>query len=35
MKTILHLTSSIFGEGGQSSRLAKEFVAAQLGARVI
>jgi len=35
MKTILHLTSSIFGEGGQSSRLAKEFVAAQPGARVI
>jgi len=35
MKTILHLSSSIFGEGGQSSRLAKEFVAAQLGARVI
>ena len=35
MKTILHLTSSIFGEGGQSSRLAEEFVAAQLGARVI
>jgi len=35
MKSILHLTSSIFGEGGQSSRLAKEFVAAQLGARVI
>ena len=28
MKTILHLTSSIFAEGGQSSRLAEEFVAA-------
>ena len=31
MKTILHLTSSIFGEGGQSSRLASEFVAAPVG----
>lgn len=28
MKTLLHLTSSIFAEGGQSSRLADEFVAA-------
>ena len=28
MKTILHLSSSIFAEGGQSSRLAEEFVAA-------
>jgi FMN-dependent NADH-azoreductase len=35
MKTILHLTSSIFGEAGQSSRLAKEFVAAQPGARIL
>lgn len=35
MKTILHLSASIFGEGGQSSRLATEFVAAQPGARVI
>ena len=35
MKTILHLSASIFGEGGQSSRLATEFVAAQTGARVI
>jgi FMN-dependent NADH-azoreductase len=35
MKTILYLTSSIFGDGGQSSRLAAEFVAAQPGTRVI
>ena len=28
MKTVLHLNSSIFGDGGQSSRLAEEFVAA-------
>lgn len=35
MNTILYLTSSIFGDGGQSSRLAAEFVAAQPGTRVI
>ena len=35
MKTILHLNSSIYGDGGQSSRLAAEFVARQPGARVI
>ena len=35
MKTILHLNSSIFGDGGQSSRLAKDFVARFPGARVI
>jgi FMN-dependent NADH-azoreductase len=39
MKTVLHLTSSIFTEGGQSSRLAEEFVAAlrleQPGAEVM
>jgi FMN-dependent NADH-azoreductase len=35
MKTFLHLTSSLFGDGGQSSRLSAEFVAAQPGARVI
>ena len=35
MNTILHLTSSIFGDAGQSSRLAAEFVAAQPGTRVI
>jgi len=35
MYTILHLTSSIFGEGGQSSRLASQFVARFAGARVI
>lgn len=35
MKTILHLTSSIFGEGGESSRLADEFVARFSAARVI
>lgn len=29
MKTVLHLTSSLFGAEGQSSRLAEEFVAAQ------
>jgi FMN-dependent NADH-azoreductase len=35
MQTILHLTSSIFGNGGQSSRLADEFVAHFPAARVI
>lgn len=35
MKTILHLNSSIFGDGGQSSRLAAEFVAQFPAARVI
>jgi len=35
MQTILHLTSSIFGNGGQSSRLAEEFIAQFPGARVI
>lgn len=35
MQTILHLNSSIFGEGGQSSRLAEEFVAQFPGTRVI
>jgi FMN-dependent NADH-azoreductase len=35
MKTILHLNSSIYGEGGQSSRLAEEFVAQFPNARVI
>jgi FMN-dependent NADH-azoreductase len=35
VKTILHLNSSIFGEGGQSSRLASQFVAHFAGARVI
>lgn len=35
MNTILHLNSSIFGEGGQSSRLASQFVAQFSGARVI
>ena len=35
MNTILHLNSSIFGEGGQSSRLASQFVAQFPGARVI
>lgn len=35
MKTILHLTSSIYGDGGQSSRLAGEFVAQFPEARVI
>jgi len=35
MRTILHLNSSIFGEDGQSSRLADEFVAQFPRARVI
>jgi FMN-dependent NADH-azoreductase len=35
MKTILHLNSSIYGDGGQSSRLAQEFVSQFPGARVI
>ena len=35
MKTILHLTSSIFGEGGVSSRLAEDFVSRIPAARVI
>jgi FMN-dependent NADH-azoreductase len=35
MKTILHLNSSIYGDGGQSSRLAAEFVAQFPDARVI
>ena len=37
MKTILQLNSSIFSEGGQSSRLANEFVAALAtdGARIV
>jgi FMN-dependent NADH-azoreductase len=35
MNTILHLSSSIFGEGGQSSRLADEFVAQFPEANVI
>jgi FMN-dependent NADH-azoreductase len=35
MKTILHINSSIYGEGGQSSRLAEEFVAQFPNARVI
>jgi FMN-dependent NADH-azoreductase len=35
MKTILHLNSSIYGDGGQSSRLAKEFVAQFPTKRVI
>jgi len=35
MKTILHLNSSIFGDSGQSSRLAQEFVAQFPEARVI
>ena len=35
MGTILHLNSSIFGEGGQSSRLAQEFVAQFPAARVV
>jgi len=34
MKTILHLNSSIFGQAGQSSRLAQEFVAQFPEARV-
>lgn len=35
MKTILHLNSSIFGDGGQSSRLADQFVAHLPAARVL
>jgi FMN-dependent NADH-azoreductase len=35
MKTILHLNSSIYGDGGQSSRLAREFVAQFPAALVI
>jgi FMN-dependent NADH-azoreductase len=35
MKTVLHLNSSIYGDGGQSSRLAEEFVAQSPAARVI
>jgi len=35
MKTILHLTSSIFGEDGVSSRLAEDFVSRIPAARVI
>jgi FMN-dependent NADH-azoreductase len=35
MKTILQLNSSIYGDGGQSSRLAQEFVAQSPAARVI
>jgi len=35
MNTILHLNSSIFGEGGQSSRLADQFVAQFPAARVV
>lgn len=35
MRTVLHLNSSIFGDGGQSSRLAHEFVAQFPEARVI
>jgi FMN-dependent NADH-azoreductase len=35
MKTILHLNSSIYADGGQSSRLAREFVAQLPAARVI
>ena len=35
MSTILHLNSSIFGESGQSSRLAQEFVARYPAARVV
>lgn len=35
MQTILHLNTSIFGDGGQSSRLAAEFVARIPRARVI
>lgn len=35
MTTILHLTSSIFGEAGQSSRLADQFVAQFPRARVL
>jgi FMN-dependent NADH-azoreductase len=35
MNTILHLNSSIFGDGGQSSRLATQFVGRFPAARVI
>jgi len=35
MKTVLHLNSSIFGDGGQSSRLAKEFISQLPDARVV
>lgn len=35
MHTILHLNTSMFGDDGQSSRLAAEFVARLPGARVI
>jgi FMN-dependent NADH-azoreductase len=35
MKTLLHLTSSIFGDAGQSSRLAEAFVARFPDARVV
>jgi FMN-dependent NADH-azoreductase len=35
MKTILHLNSSIFGDGGQSSRLAKEFIGELPAAKVV
>ncbi len=35
MKTILHLNSSIHGDGGQSSRLAKEFIAQSPLSRVV
>lgn len=35
MKTVLHLTSSIFGDDGASSRLADEFLARLPAARVI
>ena len=35
MKTVLHIISSIHGDGGQSSRLASEFVAQFPQARVI
>ena len=35
MSTILHLNSSIFGEGGQSSRLSSQFVRQFPGARVV
>ena len=35
MQTILHLKASIFGDDGQSSRLAAEFVARMPASRVI
>jgi len=35
MKTILHLNSSIFGDGGQSSRLAKAFIGELPAAKVV